>query len=186
MKKALITILFIVVFLIISLMGVYTYYGGFSTITFEVKETGGEVFVYESVTGYYSQSPVYMDSIYDTLLHDFGIETTRGAGLYLDNPQHVDKDKLRAEVGCLLDNPIDSAQMADISKVFKIKILPKASYIVGEFPHKGMMSVFVGIMRVYPALTEYMEENGYKDNSPVMEIYDIPKERIIYRKEVTP
>lgn len=185
MKKV-IRILFIIVFSIVILFtAVYAYYGGFRTVNFEVKEAGGEVFVYETVTGDYSQSAAYMDSVYYRLIREFNIETTRGAGLYLDNPQRVESSKLRSEVGCLLDNIPDSTQLADISQRFRVKVLPKTNYIIGEFPHKGMMSIFVGIMRVYPALTEYTVENGYKDTTPVMEIYDVPEKKIIYRKEVS-
>lgn len=183
MKKIVKILLTLVIGIIIVLVAVYAYYGGFKSIAFEVKEAGGEVFVYETVSGDYSQSPVYMDSVYYALLNEFNIETTKGAGLYYDNPQQIEKDKLRSEVGCLLNTPIDSVQMADISRKFKIKTLPKTNYIIGEFPHKGMISVIVGIIKVYPALTKYTEENGYKDSGPIIEIYDVPQKKIIYRKE---
>jgi len=69
------------------------------------------------------------------------------------------------------------------------KILPTIfdhytkKYIVTEFPHKGNMSIIVSIMKVYPALNKYMEENGYEQNVPVMEIYDMPNKKILYRAE---
>ncbi|MFV0417589.1 MAG: GyrI-like domain-containing protein [Dysgonomonas sp.] len=183
MKKIVKILLTLLIGIIVVLTAVYAYYGGFKLITFEVKEAGGEVLVYEIVSGDYSQSPIYMDSVYSVLLNKFNIETTKGAGVYYDNPQQIEKSKLRSEIGCLLDAPIDSTQMAEISRKFKVKTLPKTNYIIGEFPHKGMMSVLVGIMKVYPALTKYIEKNGYKDAGPVIEIYDVPQKKIIYRKE---
>ena len=40
-----------------------------------------------------------------------------------------------------------------------------------------------GIMKVYPALDKYLKEHKYSD-SPIMEIYDVPNKKIIYRKEI--
>lgn len=182
MKKIIKVLLAVVIGLVIILTSIYAYYGGFRTITFDIREDGGEIFVYENVTGDYSQSPVVMDSIYYALINDFNIETTKGAGLYYDNPQHVEKSKLRSEIGCMLDGALDSLKMAQLSGRFKIKILPRTNYIETKFPNKGMVSTFVGIMKIYPAMTDFVEKNGYKD-SPVMEIYDVPTETIIYRKE---
>lgn len=182
MKKVLIIILIVIAVIAAVLCGIYGYYGGFSTVEFKVAEQKEEIFVYEDVIGDYSQSPIYMDSVYYGLLNDFKIETTRGAGIYYDNPEQVEKSKLRSQLGCLLDNPVDSAQMVAISSRFKVKTIPQGSYIISEFPHKGMMSVMVGIMKVYPAMNEYIEVNGYSADSPVIEIYDTPKQVIIYKK----
>lgn len=183
MKKLVKVLLIIVVGIVVILTSVYAWYGGFKTINFEIKKTGGEVFVYENITGDYSQSPVVMDNIYYALLNDYKIETTKGAGIYYDNPQYVDKSKLRSEIGCILDAAIDSIQMAELSTRFKVKTLPEGDYIVSEFPRKGMMSIFVGIMKVYPAMAKYIEKAGYKDAGPVTEVYDEPSKAIIYRKE---
>ncbi|GAB6121272.1 GyrI-like domain-containing protein [Dysgonomonas termitidis] len=185
MKKIVKILLALIFGIIILLVAIYAYYGGFRTVNFEVKEAGGEVFVYENVTGDYSQSPVVMDSIYYALLNDYKIGTTKGAGMYYDNPQQVEKSKLRSEIGCILDTYPDSMQMVVLSNRFKVKVLPKGNYIVGEFPNKGMISTIVGIMKVYPALTKYIETAGYKKDEPVMEIYDVPAKVIIYRQSVS-
>lgn len=182
MKKILKALLIILVVLVIGVTAIYAYFGGFKSIKIEVKEAGGEIFVYENVTGDYSQSPLVMDSIYYSLIDYYKIETTKGAGIYYDNPQYKDKSHLRSEVGCIIDIPLDSLKMAELSQKYKVKILPKTTYLTTEFPHKGMLSVMVGIMKVYPAITKYSEENGFKD-SPVMEIYNMPSKTIFYRTE---
>ncbi len=125
-----------------------------------------------------------MDSVYYFLLNDLNIATTKGVGIYYDNPQQVETSKLRSEIGCFLDSPVDSIQMAKISEKFRIKEIAKGQYLTTEFPNKGMLSIIVGIIKVYPAMTKFMEENGYKDQSPVTEIYDEPTKTIIYRKEI--
>ncbi|MDR2010834.1 MAG: GyrI-like domain-containing protein [Bacteroidales bacterium] len=180
--KALKVILIIIGILIVIILGMYAYYGGFRKIDFKVEKQGRETIVYENVIGDYSQTPKYTDKIYYALLNDEKIETTKGIGIFYDNPQEVDKDKLRSEVGCILDNT-DDAILAQLSGKHQIKTLPEADYIVTEFPMKGAMSFMVSVIRVYPALNKYCKEHGYKD-SPITEIYDISNKKIVYRKEV--
>ena len=178
--KAIKIILSAVVVIVLLLTAVYAYYGGFSKIEIKEESQGGEVFVFEEAVGDYSQTPDITNKIYYSLLNDFKIETTKGAGIFIDNPQNTDKNKLRSELGCLLDAPADSATMVKISEKFKIKALPEGKYLVTEFPFKGTMSVFVGIIKVYPAIMDYVEKNNYKQQ-PLTEIYDTPGEKTIYR-----
>lgn len=166
---------------IVLFVSVYAYYGGFSKVYVKVENQGGEVVVYENVTGDYKQTPKVSDKIYYSLLNDEQIETTRGIGIFYDNPRKVEKDKLRSEVGCIVENA-DSTMIARLSDKYQIKTLRKGDYIVAEFPFKGTMSILMGIMKVYPALSTYCEKNGYKE-SPVIEIYDVPNGKIIYWKE---
>lgn len=183
MKKVLLVVVIIIIVVAIALVSVYAYYGGFRTITFKTEEAGGEILVYEEVTGDYSQSPKVMDRVYYALLNDDKIETTKGFGIYYDDPKDVEKSKLRSEIGCIINEPIDSTTLADLSKKYKVKILPKGTYITTEFPNKGMMSTLVAIVKVYPALDKYVKENGFYDKVSVMEIYDVPNKKIIYRKK---
>ncbi|WP_029904369.1 GyrI-like domain-containing protein [Prevotella sp. 10(H)] len=184
MKNPVKFLLTIVIAIIVIITATYAYYGGFRSVNFEVKEAGGETMVYTDLTGDYGQTALYMDTVYYTLLNEYGIATTKGAGIYYDNPQHVEKSKLRSDIGCLLDSPLDSLKTAQISSKFKIKTIPQKTCTVTEFPFKGFMSVMVGIIKIYPALNNYIEENGYKAAGPTMEIYDTPNKTIIYRQEI--
>ena len=179
--KTLKIVLSIIAALIILIVIAYAYYGGFKTISFRVEEQGGETIVYKEMIGDYSQTPKVQDKIYYALLNDEKIETTKGFGIYYDNPKEVEKSKLRSEVGCIIEG-LDSVAIAKLAEKYNVKTLPVNNCIVTEFPYKGMVSVFVGIMRVYPAFEKYckQQESG---NSPMMEIYDIPNKTIIYRKE---
>jgi DNA gyrase inhibitor GyrI len=179
--KILKIILITVVALVAISVAIFASYGGFKKIEFNVEEQGGEIMVYESITGDYSQSADAMNRIYHSLLENENIETMKGVGIYYDNPQSVDKDKLRSEIGCIVENA-DSATIAALSEKYPVKIIPRTNYIVTEFPLKGNASIMVGIVRVYPALNKYCAEHGFLD-SPIVEIYDIPNKKIIYRKE---
>ncbi|MBT8184270.1 MAG: GyrI-like domain-containing protein [Eudoraea sp.] len=161
---------------------VFGYYGGFTPVTPVIKQQGGETLVYEKMTGDYAQSPEVSDRVYNKLLREHNITTTRGFGIYYDHPETTDKDQLRADVGCILESDFEKLEI--LKSQFEIKEYPKGDYLVAEFPFKGMPSVIIGIMKVYPALNEYLEENGYDPNTPVMEIWDLSKNIIHYRKEL--
>lgn len=178
------TFVAIIIVLFVAVFGFYAYYGGLNDITFKTENQGGETVAYESVTGDYSQTPVYTDKIYNSLLNEDKIETTRGFGIFYDNPKDVDTDKLRSEVGCIIDTTLDSIQTAQLSKKYNIKTLPQSKYIVAEFPYKGSASIMVGIFKVYPALENYSKENNITTTGPVTEIYDVPNMKIVYRQQI--
>jgi hypothetical protein len=174
-------VLIILAILVVLFIFTYAYYGGFKKISFKIENQGGETVVYENFTGDYSQSAKIGDKVYYALLNDEKIETFKGIGIYYDNPKKVEKAKLRAESGSILENA-DSATIAKLAEKYKVKTLPQSDFIVAEFPFKGKLSVLFGIMKVHPAFENYIKEHGYVDN-PITEIYDVPNKKIIYRKE---
>jgi effector-binding domain-containing protein len=181
--KTMKTIIIIAVVIIILFLSFYAYYGGFKNIKTRIEEQGGETLVFEKIQGDYRQSGKVMDSIYYKLLNQEKIETYKGFGIYYDNPQKVEKSKLRSEAGCILENQ-DEGKVDELNGQYNIKTFPKKQYMIAEFPYKGKLSVMFSMMKVYPALNKYAEENGYQKDTPVMEIYDVPNNKIIYRKEI--
>ena len=176
-----IAIIIIAVFVVL-IISIYAYFGGFSKVSFKIENQGGETIVYENLSGDYSQSPKVSDKVYYFLLNDEKIETTKGVGIYYDNPKKVEKNKLRSEIGCIIDNA-DSVTLAKLAEKYQVKTLPEGDYVVTEFPFKGKLSVLFGIMKVYPALEKFNKENVFLE-SPITEIYDVPNKKIVYRMEV--
>ena len=174
-------VLIILAVLVILLIVVYAYLGGFSKISFRIENQGGETIVYENLTGDYSQAAKVSDRIYYSLLNEDKVATTRGIGIYYDNPKKVEKSKLRSEIGCIVEN-VDSVTLTRLSEKYQIKTLPQSEFVVAEFPFKGKLSVLFGIMKVYPALDKFNKEQGYIE-SPITEIYDVLNKKIIYRQE---
>ena len=161
---------------------VYAYYGGLKRLKIKMAEQGGEFVIYDIIVGDYRQSGLVMDKIYYSLLNDFKIETYKGYGKYFDNPQKVEKVKLRSEAGCIIEpNDIPDAKVAP---GYKSKNLPIQKYIISEFPYKGKLSVLFSIMKVYPALSKFAAMNGFDEEGAIIEIYDIPNKKIFYRKEI--
>ena len=167
----------------VALAGIIVFgsYGGFRKVNFEIVEGGGDTLVYRYMTGDYALSGEVMDEVYNVLKDDYGVLTTKGFGIYFDNPRQVAKDSLRYEAGCILSGA-DSEMIASIDERYEIKMLPKGEYLTTSFPYKGKASVIVAIMKVYPAMARYFEKNGMLDRyGAVMEIYDIPQGKILYR-----
>ena len=160
----------------------YGYYGGFYPVSTEIRRQGGEMLVYEKMTGDYAQSPKVSGRVYNRLLREYNINTTRGFGIYYDNPETTTEDRLKADVGCILES--DFEKLETLQTQFEIREYPKGDYLVADFPFKGTPSVIIGIMKVYPALNTYLEEHGYIPDTPVMEIWDLSKNMIHYRKEL--
>ncbi|MCK4662032.1 MAG: GyrI-like domain-containing protein [Bacteroidales bacterium] len=176
-------VLIVLAILITAFIAFYAYYGGFKKINISISKSGGEVLIYEKIQGDYRQSGVIMDKIYNSLLNENKIETFKGFGIYYDNPQKVEKSKLRSEAGCVLEkNDID--KLSILENKYTIRTFPKKEYITTEFPYKGKISIFFSIMKVYPALNKFAKQNGYNEESAVMEIYDVPNKKVLYRKEL--
>ncbi len=155
------------------------YVGFFSKIVIKKKEIGPYVLVYEDHKGDYKGTKKIQDDIYYSLLNKYGIEAFKGFGVYYDDPKKVAKEKLRSIAGCILEE----ADYDSIEKLkengFNIKEIPRQNSMVVEFPYKNPLSVFIGIMKVYPEMNKFIEENKLEQKE-IMEIYDVPAKNIIY------
>jgi DNA gyrase inhibitor GyrI len=177
------TLLIILISLILLLLVILAWLGAFKKVHVYAARQGGETLVYETIKGEYRQSAAVMDGIYYRLLNEDKIETFKGFGIYYDDPKKVSKDKLRSEAGCILE-PADVARTESLAKKYQVKVFPEGDYLVAEFPYKNKLSVFMSLAKVYPALNKYAEKHNYHPNGFVMEIYDIPNNKILYRMEI--
>ncbi len=177
------TVLIIFTSLILLLLVILAWLGFFKKIQFTVQQAGGDVLVFESHTGDYKNVGKVIDKMYYALLNEEKVECFRGFGIYYDNPQKVEKEKLRAEVGNILENPTPEI-LSQLTPKYNIKTLEEQKFLVAEFPYKNQMSIVMGIMKVYPALNRYIRNHNLSEDGYVMEIYDVPNKRIIYRKEM--
>ncbi|MCG8696974.1 MAG: GyrI-like domain-containing protein [Bacteroidales bacterium] len=177
------TVLIIIVCIVLVFVVIYAYQGGFKSIQVESITAGGETFVYKNLTGEYKNSAVTMDEIYYKLLNEYKIETYKGCGIYYDNPKKVEKSKLRCDAGCIVESK-DLSKISELEGVYDVKELPKQEYVTASFPYKNKMSIIFGIMKVYPALKKYAIKNNLDEDGPVIEIYDVPNKRIVYRKSL--
>ena len=177
--------LFAIAVLIVALLiSVAAYYGGFKKIDLSIDVQGGELLVFKSQTGDYKNSGKVMDEIYESLIKDFNITSYKGFGTYYDNPREVQRDLLRYDAGCIIGKQ-DINTIIKLKERFEVAECPKKRYLIAEFPYIGKISVILGVMKVYPTISKYLKERELPQNGSVMEIYDVPGKKIIYRKEVS-
>lgn len=173
--------LIIFTFVIFTFLGIYAYYGGFAKIEIKQKALGGETIVYKEIQGDYKQTMDASNEVYYYLLNDLEIETYNGIGIFHDNPKEVAKEKLRSEVGCVIQ-PKDIARLNESGCRYKIKTLPIEASAVTELPFKGKVSIFIGFFKIYPAIETYIEKYKLANKGSLIEVYDTPNKKTIYRK----
>ena len=170
-------ILSIIVFIVLLALAFLAYMGFFGEVTVTEREVGPYTFTYEEFVGDYAKTGPVFKEINKTLRKN-GIETTKGLGIYYDDPQVILKDELKSKVGAIVTEE-QAFQIDDRGLKYKIMTVDKFDAIVVEFPLKNAISIAIGVNKAYPALSEYMEENGYK-SAPAYEVYDYDEGKIIY------
>ena len=168
----------ILLVLCIIVVAYLIYLGLFTRITFREKSIGPYYLVCEKHVGSYTKSGEVMDRIYTSLLNNENIAAERGFGLYYDNPQKVEEDKLRSIVGCILERDYHD-RIENLQKNYRIEEFPRSLCLTTTFPYRGMPSIIMGVLKVYPALSKELEKRN-TDPVPVMEMYDASKNRIDY------
>lgn len=162
----------------ITLLLVISRYGLFASVSVSEKVVGPYMLIYKKHVGDYKEVGPIIGDLCNDLKNNYSLAPTKGFGLYYDDPRQVDKALLRSIVGCV----VEGKTREDLSKVnskYGVREYPSSNSVVVEFPYKGMMSIFIGIMKVYPALGAYIKEHRYNP-TPIMELYDIQNERIEY------
>lgn len=158
------------------------YLDAFSTVVFKEEMKGPFKIVYKEHIGPYEKVGPTMDALYNELIND-EIETSRGIGLYYDNPQEVEKSKLRAKVGSIIEEK-DYENLEALSEKYEVLDLASQKYLVAEFPFKNKMSFMIGVFKVYPALNKYVKDNNLHmpeiGENAIIEIYDIPNAKTYY------
>jgi len=158
--------------------GTLVFYGVFSEIHITEKMIEPLWLAYQPIRGDYKQSGKVMDRVYADLKSKHALETTRGFGLYYDDPKTTPKEKLRSIAGCILEKRHE-ARLEDVKNAFHVAQFPASHSVVAEFPFYGKLSVLLGIFSVYPRLKKYLNAHNYPQ-TPIMEVYDVPQRKIRY------
>jgi hypothetical protein len=177
MKKSRVVLLGVA--LVISSVLIFMgYIGFFAKINIEDKEEGGYTVVGKEFVGEYSKVGKSMLDV-DKELKNVGIASTKGFGIYYDDPQKVPSDKCRSLVGDILEEK-DLNRIEELKgKGFKVDTITRISSIVAYFPIKSSWSYMIGPMKVYPEFSKYISEKKYKTTKSI-EIYDVPNKKIIF------
>ena len=161
------------------------YFGLFYRINIVEKTVGPFTILYEKHVGDYRGAGAVSDRLYYELLDEHHIECKKGFGIYYDKPGETETEKLRCITGNILED-VDAGKLAELEKKYTIKVFPETKAVYSEFPFKstgekgsGKMFIVMSLMRTYPALEKYLQEKNYP-RTPIMEIYDVPGQKISY------
>lgn len=171
-------ILFVFLGLIILVVGYLGYLGMFSKPVAAEQKIGPYTFVYEEFIGPYKDSGSVFEKVYNVLKEN-GIESTKGIGVYFDDPAKVEAEKLRSHCGAIIEEK-DYNKLAQLEGLLKKGNLAQKDSIVVEFPKKGILSYMIGPMKCYPILAKYAKEKGYNISDKGIEIYDEPAKKIYF------
>jgi hypothetical protein len=152
--------------------------GFFTRITVLDRQEGGIIVAGIDFKGDYSKVGEPMMKV-DQQLRNAGIKSTRGFGIYYDNPQTVPSSSCRSFIGNVIEEK-DYPRLEEIKKLgFRIDTIEKKSSFVVEFPYKNKMSFFVGPLRAYPVLSKKLQTSGCKP-SLALELYDMSAKMTYY------
>jgi len=169
----------LVVFAFIALLMIIyaAYIGVFTPLKIYEAKKGPYVIAYERFTGPYAKTGPVFERVYKAVKAK-GIDTTRGLGIYYDDPAKVPAKKLRSDCGVVIEEK-DLPRFRKVKSQFKVKWIPKKDSVVIEFPIKNKFSYMIGPMKAYPALTKYAKKKGYKWGM-TYELYDEAKQKIYF------
>jgi len=172
MKKVLVVLLVIVV----AVVGYLAYLGAFGAVKVTEQKVGPYNLLFVEQKGDYGQTGKTINIVADAV-KAAGVTPEAGFGIYYDNPRQVKKADLRADAGMIVA-AADWKKVAKLKKQFKTRVFAKQGCLVTEMPFRGGISIYVGIMKVYPSLAKAAEEKKAKMGS-VMELY-VPGKTITY------
>lgn len=172
--KALKWILATIAVLVVAAFGFLFYMGLFSTYPVTEENVGPHTFVYESFVGPYSQAGPVFDRVNKAMEREGIPVTSKGIGIYHDNPQIVASDKLRSDCGVIIgeESAKKWSKVGKEGSPYKIGHLEASSALVMRFPIRNNFSYMIGPQKAYPALASAAKEKGYSASAPY-EIYDM-------------
>ncbi|KAJ7999897.1 hypothetical protein DPEC_G00199180 [Dallia pectoralis] len=157
--------------LIITLGGFLLYSGLMSNI---IIRTGSPPIMNITVAYKFKQGPYNRCGHLYTESCRIGPELS-SIGLFYDNPRKVQGEKCRCAVGSILSEgdakPAEALLHLYEKFGFQIFSFPEVTHVVStSFPHRTPLSIFFGVMRVYPKLDSYIKERNLCAH-PFLEIY---------------
>ena len=160
---------------ILIIVGILYYHGFFTEPVVTEKEVGPyTIAVKRFIGGYYQVGPTMTEV--DSWIRGQGVSSTKGIGLFYDDPGTVEESKLRSDVGNVLEG-VDEQTIETIKMQLEVKELPVMRAVVIDFPIVSPLSYMIAPMKVYPAISKYWKEKGYPEEGGVgysIELYDMP------------
>eukprot|EP00638_Chattonella_subsalsa_P022273 CAMPEP_0117859592 /NCGR_PEP_ID=MMETSP0950-20121206/3237_1 /TAXON_ID=44440 /ORGANISM="Chattonella subsalsa, Strain CCMP2191" /LENGTH=152 /DNA_ID=CAMNT_0005709519 /DNA_START=148 /DNA_END=606 /DNA_ORIENTATION=+ len=117
-----------------------------------------------------------------SLLQKKASNLTQMIGVYYDDPKEKKPSELRCEVGAVVDDSEESIQKIEQKLIdlpgLEVKILPEMKGEAVWFPFKGIISIMIGVNRVYNFLGKHCGQNW--TSQPSIELYDHGEKKMLF------
>lgn len=155
--------------LILLFMAYLAYHlGVFKPVTMDMGEFGPFHLVYKKHLGAYHKIVPTIETV-EQWIKTQGELCTQSFGEFLDDPKHMEQERLRSNAGCLVSKPLT----VPLPPEFEQKTVPMQFFIRGHFDG----SPAIGPYKVYLKAQGLMKEKALVPNGPVIEIYEIRPEQ---------
>ena len=173
----LVTRIFGVVAVVVLVVGLALAFwaGYFDAVRIDYREAGPYHVLYREHAGPYEGLRFVMRDVFLYYRETFEATPKIGFGVYRGGPQSAHGDSLLCQAGCLTDTLIDSP-----SEPYLSRTIPKREALVATFPLRSPFSYMTGVVKSYPALEEYMAEEGLVQDGDVVELYDLGERELRY------
>lgn len=151
-------------------LGIYLYFhlGVNQTVDIQIEELPEMHLIYKEHLGAYHLIANLIESIETTTALN-QIPCSKTFGLYLDDPQGVESDRLRSLGGCLTNE----ANM-QLPEGLNYKKLDPGYFVTARFSG----SPAIGPMKVYPKIYEFIQSRGITAETSTMEIYTLSDDKV--------
>jgi hypothetical protein len=166
---------------VMVLIGTSYWAGLFDSIQLAQRRVGPYSLLYREHRGPYQGMRLVMRETAALLKETYGREPRRGFGIYYDDPATVDAAELRSIGGCITDTLI-----AEPGGAYRSRVFEETDAVVGTFRLRSLFSYMVGVQKFYPALETFLEKGRLRQVGPVMEIYDLDREEILFIAPLAP
>ncbi|XP_053648684.1 testis-expressed protein 264 homolog isoform X2 [Cherax quadricarinatus] len=172
--------LILILLVVATIIGLLVHSGLFIPVDVKTcKPNIGEVYIaYKFARGPYKESGTLFTQVH-TLLPEY-----RTIGVYYDDPKMRQSHKLRYIVGVILSengSPVTPEHRKLLEENgYEFATFPAIDHAVQTtFPFNSTISIIVAVMKVYPALREYVELRSLCAH-PFLEVYDNQRSEIIF------
>lgn len=157
-----------ILFSAFALVGLILFYaiwnvGLFKPVIIEQVNVPTSYLVYEKHVGPYHDVGAVFERV-EKKLEEKKVACTRTFGRYYDNPDKVEQERLRADIGCILSQPLTESIEGILTEE-----LPSFEALKGTFEGAPWLTAF----KVYSTLKKQSyQRNLYVEESPVLEVYE--------------
>ncbi len=158
MKK----LLWVILVLFVGALGFLGTHGLFSSVAVQQGEQGGFVLIGLDHVGPYHE----IGALFQELREEF--PEGEFVGVFLDDPETIPEDSLRSFAGVKMNTAAEGLdQMAKHPKMRVQRIEKRPAHYVDWEGSRNMISIILGTMKAYPALSDACETTGWSGNTVV-------------------